>query len=82
MATETQIDNPISVTTPLGPNKLLVTAFSGHEGLSQLFCFQLDMIAENESQVPFDQLLGQNLTVTLVLPENKKRFFSGVCCRV
>ena len=82
MATLIQPANPITVTTPLGPDVLLLTEFTGHEAMSQLFSFYIEMIAERGKEVPFEKLLGQKITVTLSLPENKKRFFSGICKRV
>src|SRR6266498_5102209 len=78
MATQIQAANPITVTTPLGPDVLL-TGFTGHEAISQLFSFHIDMIAEHKVDVPFEKLLGQKITVTLWLPEDKKRFFNGIC---
>src|SRR6266542_3431536 len=81
MATQIQAANPITVTTPLGPDVLL-TGFTGHEAISQLFSFHIDMIAEHKVDVPFEKLLGQKITVTLWLPEDKKRFFNGICKRI
>ncbi len=78
----TQTNRPLAVTTPLGPNVLLLTAFAGHEAISQLFSFQLDLIAENNRDVTFDRLLGQKLTVELALPAGGKRYFNGLCNRV
>ncbi|NOT56438.1 MAG: type VI secretion system tip protein VgrG [Deltaproteobacteria bacterium] len=82
MAEYTQDNRPIAVTTPLGPNKLLLVGFRGQEGLSQLFHFQLDLLAENATNVPFDQLLGQRVTIEVMLPQGKKRHFNGICNRL
>ena len=82
MATYVQADRPITVTTPLGKDALLLVGFAGNESISQLFSFQLDLLAENETEVPFDTLLGQKITVDLVLPDGKKRYLSGICNRV
>jgi type VI secretion system secreted protein VgrG len=57
---------------------LLATGFSGTEGLSQLFSFELDLLASNDTAVPFDQLLGQPFTATLAL-NGQVRYFSGIC---
>ena len=81
MPTYTQTHRPLAVTTPLGPDKLLLTAFRGTEALSQLFSFQLDLIAETATNVAFDKLLGHPVSVRLDLPGDKKRFFSGICIR-
>jgi type VI secretion system secreted protein VgrG len=82
MATQIRTNNPITVTTPLGPDVLLLTAFTGHEAISQLFSFEIDMIAERKTEVPFDRLLGQKVTVTLTLPDERKRHFNGICKRM
>jgi type VI secretion system secreted protein VgrG len=84
MAIYKQADRWMTVTTPLGPDDLLLVGFTGHEAISQLFAFQLDLIAENQTTIPFDQLLGQKMTINLTLPESPttKRHFSGICVRL
>src|SRR5262249_21261198 len=71
-----------SVITPLPGDTLILVGFQGSEGLSQLFRFQLDVVAPNGKEVPFDKLLGQKVVTSLVLSNNKKRYFSGICSRV
>jgi type VI secretion system secreted protein VgrG len=61
---------------------LLLVGFSGQEAISQLFSFQLDLLAENKTEVPFDKLLGQKIMVDLALPSGKRRHFSGICSRI
>ncbi|MDP2605717.1 MAG: type VI secretion system tip protein TssI/VgrG [Deltaproteobacteria bacterium] len=78
----TQQNRPMEVTTPLGTDKLLLVGFTGQEAVSRLFSFQLDLLAENETDVAFDKLLGQKITVRLDLLERDKRYFSGICNRV
>jgi len=82
MAGYTQQNRPMEVTTPLGKDKLLLVGFTGQEAVSRLFSFQLDLLAENETDVAFDKLLGQKITVRLDLLERDKRYFSGICNRV
>jgi type VI secretion system secreted protein VgrG len=77
-----QEKRPMEVTTPLGKDVLLLVSFTGQEGLSQLFNFQLELLAENKSNVAFDKLLGQKISVRLDVTKEKKRYFSGVCIRV
>jgi type VI secretion system secreted protein VgrG len=79
MATYTQANRPMKVTTPLGPDTLLLIGFTGQEGLSQLFHYQLDLLAENSKDIAFDKLLGQPITVSLNLPGGKTRSFAGIC---
>jgi type VI secretion system secreted protein VgrG len=53
----------------------LLVGFTGHEAISQLFTFQLDLLAENRSEVAFDKLLGQKITIGLTMPNGQRRFF-------
>ncbi len=80
----TQQHRPIEVFTPLGDDVLLLVGFSGHEGVSQLFRFHLDLLAENSkrSSVKFDKLLGQRVAIRLELPDEQQRYFHGICSRV
>ncbi len=82
MSTYVQADRPLAVITPLGEDALLLVGFSGQEAISQLFNFQLDLMAENDKEIAFDKLLGQRVTVRLMLPNDRMRFFSGICSRV
>src|SRR5215471_9282723 len=82
MAEYTQEHRPIAVMTPLGEDVLLPVGFTGHEAISQLFSFHLDLLADNDTDVPFDQLLGQPVTIALALPEGGERYFNGLCNRL
>src|SRR5690349_11645468 len=82
MAVSSPTQRPLTVSTPLGTDDLLLVGFSGHEGLSQLFHFHLDLIAKTPTSVPFDKLLGQPIGVKLQLAGGKPRFFHGMCSRV
>lgn len=72
----------MEVTTPVGTDKLLLIGFTGQESLSRLFNFHLDLIAENETDIAFDKLLGQKINVRLDLLNREKRYFSGICNRL
>src|SRR6266542_3775477 len=67
----TQQDRAMEVTTPLGKDKLLLIGFTGQESISRLFSFHLDLIAENSTDVAFDKLLGQKITIRLDLLDEK-----------
>lgn len=72
---------PLSVTTPLGPDALLLVGLSGQEGLSRLFSFQLDLVALNSQPVPFDQVLGQPFLISVGFPGSGQRYIGGICSR-
>lgn len=75
--TATQKNRPMAVTTPLGEDVLLLSGFSGREGISQLYSFQLALLAENPDEVAFDKLMGQPMTIE-TREGDKKRHFSGI----
>ncbi|HAF13947.1 MAG TPA: type VI secretion system tip protein VgrG [Blastocatellia bacterium] len=82
MPTYTQANRPLAVTTPLGKDVLLLIGLAGREAISQLFNFHLDLLAEDSSKVKFEELLGHKITVTFKLPNDRERYFSGICNRV
>src|SRR5271165_1855101 len=78
----TQDGRRLAIQTPLGKDKLLLVGFDGHEGISQLFSFQVEVLAEITTEVAFDKLLGQKVTIQLELSTDQKRYFNGIVSRV
>ena len=76
-----QSNRPLAITTPLGEDVLLLTSLRGHEAISQLFNFQVDLLAERESEIRFDRIVGQSVSVELRLPTGEKRHFNGLVKR-
>src|ERR1035437_6823281 len=77
-----QIDRPMKLTTPLGPDALILVGFSGREAISQMFHFELKTVWEDKTKLlPFDQLLGKKVTVE-ISPTTHKRYFNGIVCKV
>jgi len=81
MPTYTQADRPLAITTPLGKDVLFLTGFRGHEAISQMFNFQVDLLAEAQSDIRFDRIIGQKVTVELRLVNQEKRYFNGLVKR-
>ncbi len=81
MSGTTQTGRPLAITTPLGKDVLLLTSLNGHEAISGLFHFQLELLADRETHIPFDQVLGQSVTVELEVPPDGKRFVNGIVSR-
>ena len=77
----TQSNRLMKVTTPLGPSVLLPTAFEGHEAISELFRFEVDLMASRFIPIPFEKILGQPITVEIELPNGTRRYFSGIVSR-
>lgn len=82
MPSYTQTGRLLAITTPLGPDALLLVGLQGREAMSRLFRFQLTLLAENRTRVAFDALLGRDVTVELALPNEEKRAFHGIINRL
>jgi len=78
--TYTQASRRIAITTPLGEDKMLLRGFSGSEGISQLFHFNLDLLSENDS-VSFHDIVGKNVSLTILDAEGEKRYWHGFISR-
>lgn len=52
----------LEITTPFGPDALLLLSFQAHEQLSGLFRFDLEMVSEDPA-LDFKAILGQGVTV-------------------
>ena len=58
----------ITLTSPLGDDVLLFYRMSASEQLARLFEYRLQVFAE-DGDIDFADLLGENVTVRLALPE-------------
>lgn len=76
----TQDNRLISIDTPLGKDVLLLASFRGLEGLSRLFSFELNLLSENHS-ISFQDIVGKNVTISVVLADKSKRYFNGIISR-
>jgi len=70
----------MEIDTPMGKDVLLLQKFEGVERVSGLFSFRLEMLSKRNS-IDFACVVGRNVTVTLNLPEGKKRRFNGIIRR-
>lgn len=80
MAKPTQAPRHIAIETPLGEDVLLLQSFSGQEEISRLFQFDLQLLSEDYS-INFDDIIGQNVTIRLDLPDGGKRYWNGYISR-
>ena len=62
--------------TPLGEEVLLLVSMSGTEHLGRLFEYKLELVSEN-SQIKAEDIVGQNVTISLKLGGDKNRYFNG-----
>ncbi|MGE3804449.1 MAG: type VI secretion system Vgr family protein, partial [Gemmataceae bacterium] len=81
MAGYSQADRRLTIDTPLGPDVLLLTALEGHEGISELFEYRLELQSALGLPIPFDKLLAQPVTVAITLPGGLTRYIHGIVQR-
>lgn len=65
-------NHPVSFESPLG-SKLVVQSMSGDEALGGLFNYSLELLSQ-DFELHFDQIVGQQVTVALELPDGKRHF--------
>ena len=75
-----QTARPVEIITPLGDDVLLFHRMTATEELGRLFQFELDLLSMDPN-IPFEKLLGQNVTIRLELPKDKTRYFNGFVSR-
>ena len=69
-----------TIATPLGDDVLFLTGFSGTEGLSTPFSFELDLASKNPA-LNFKDIVGKNVTVSITLSDGESRFINGIISR-
>src|SRR5262245_37634111 len=82
MPTFTQTGRLLSITTPLGADKLLLERLEGHEALSELFRYTATALCLKSDAFTFDKLLGQVVTAKVELVGGSFRYCSGVVSEV
>jgi type VI secretion system secreted protein VgrG len=80
MGTFVQTALPVQITTPLGANKLLVRGFSGEEGISTLFLYNLELYSEDAS-LDFTQIVGQSATLQIQGSNGQFQYVNGIVGR-
>jgi len=73
-------ERPLRVETALGPDALLVTGYTGVEGVSTPFSFQVDFLSTDHSIKAAD-LLRTPITLTVELADGSERPIHGVISR-
>jgi type VI secretion system secreted protein VgrG len=76
----TQENRHVEFTSPLGKDVLLFHRMTAVEELGRLFRLELELLSE-ESEIKFKDILGQNVTIRLNLPDNQIRYFNGFVSR-
>lgn len=81
MAKTTQENRLLELTTPLGKDVLLIRSIHGREAISQLYHYEIECFAPNETEIDFNKMIGQDVSVRVFLGERKERFFHGIVRR-
>lgn len=76
----TQQNRLIAIDTPLGDDVLLLQSFVGHEGISRLFSFELELLSTGGA-VDFTKIMGKNVTIAVMQADNTPRYFNGLVSR-
>lgn len=76
----TQANRRFSVSTPMGDDVLVLKRMVGSEQISRLFEFELELHSD-DIDVKHEDLLGENVTVNIELPDGEKRYINGIVSR-
>ena len=68
------------VTSPLGPDVLLLNEMGGDEELGRLFSYELQLNSL-DANIDLNQLLGKPMSVSLQLADGGARYFHGLVAR-
>ena len=80
MASYSQANRALTITSPLGADVLLMLGFTGTESISRLFSFQLDLMSANQGIMAKD-IVGQQVTWSVLKTDKAPRHFNGVVSR-
>ena len=68
------------ITSPLGPDVLLLNEMGGGEELGRLFNYELQLTSL-DANIDLNQLLGKPMSVGLQLADGGERYFHGIVAR-
>jgi len=73
-----QDERILTFTSPLGKDVLLPDNLAGMEGLSELFFYQLDLLATTDTKIDPKKIVGQKVTVAIQANDSgTKRYVNG-----
>lgn len=77
----TQDGRTLELSTPLGPDRLLIRRLRGSEAMGALYCYELELMSEG-ARVDPQRLLGQPVSVRIHLPDGAMREINGILSRM
>ncbi|MDE3149255.1 MAG: type VI secretion system tip protein VgrG, partial [Acidobacteriota bacterium] len=79
MAAFGQTSRLLTFTSPLGADVLLPERLSGTEGISELFSYQLDLLAETHTAIDPKKIVGQKVCVAIQAEHSgAQRYINGI----
>jgi len=81
MSSFSQAGRLLTLTTPLGDDALLLTAFQGQEALSRPFAYHLEVLSEDDS-ITAKAIVGKNVTWAVNHTDQEPRVFNGYVSRL
>ena len=79
MTSYLQINRPMRIRTPLGPEILLLESLTGHEAVSEPFNLHVELVALKEVAISFEKVLAQPVAIEVSLPDaSGVRYFHGI----
>ncbi|HEX3436551.1 MAG TPA: type VI secretion system tip protein TssI/VgrG [Pseudacidobacterium sp.] len=74
-----QKDRILNFTSPLGTDVLLPEFVAGSEGISELFYYQVELIATTDTTIDPKKLVGSKVTIGIVADDSgKERYINGI----
>ncbi len=75
----TQDDRLMQFSSPLGKDVLLIEGLTGSEGISQLFEFRADLLADKATYIDPKRIVGTKVTVAIALTDDTgTRYINGI----
>lgn len=75
-------NRPLRLETPLGADTFALLALQGREAISELYSFDLHLAADRYSEVLFEKVLGQAVTIRVAPTDLGERIFHGIVTRL
>ncbi|HEV2136444.1 MAG TPA: type VI secretion system tip protein TssI/VgrG [Terracidiphilus sp.] len=73
-----QKERLLEFTSPLGKDVLLAERFSGMEGVSELFRYEIELLAAADKTIDPKKIVGEKACLSIVVDGTKKRYFNGI----
>ena len=78
MSKYSQAGRVIAIKTPLGQDALLLESLRGRESISEPFHFEIELLAEIKTDVRFDRIIGQLVTIEIHRRPEEKRYLNAL----